>query len=126
MFVTRRALPRRTFLRGIGSAIALPLLDSMVPALAAGAQTAAAATPRLAVVYLPNGVVMSEWTPSRAGGGLELSPTLAPLAAVRDRLIVLTGLRNGPPHYAVHGAASTRFLTTVPPEHTTGSVVGAG
>jgi hypothetical protein len=123
MIVTRRALPRRTLLRGLGAAIALPLLDGMVPAFAAAAAPVA---PRLAVVYLPNGIVMSDWTPRMEGDAFELSPTLAPLAPFRDRLIVLTGLRNGPPHYAVHGAASTRFLTAVPPEPSTGSVVGAG
>jgi hypothetical protein len=126
MLITRAALPRRTFLRGLGAAIALPLLDGMVPAMAAQANTAARADARLAVVYLPNGIVMSEWTPAKEGTALDLSPTLAPLAAFRDRLIVLTGLRNGPPHFAVHGAASTRFLTTVAPEPSTGSVVGAG
>jgi hypothetical protein len=121
--ITRRALPRRTVLRGLGAAVALPLLDAMVPALSAQAGTS---TPRLAVVYLPNGIVMSEWTPAQEGAAFDLSPTLTPLARFRDRLIVITGLRNGPPHSAVHGAASTRFLTTVAPEASTGSMVGAG
>jgi hypothetical protein len=124
--IIRRALPRRTFLRGLGAAVALPLLDAMVPALAAQAGTPARSTSRLAVVYLPNGIVMSEWTPAKDGATFDLSPTLAPLARFRDRLIVITGLRNGAPHLAVHGAASTRFLTTVAPEPSTGSVVGAG
>jgi hypothetical protein len=125
MIVTGKALPRRTVLRGLGAAIALPLLDSMVPALT---RVARAASPvhRLAVVYVPNGVVMSEWTPAAEGSAFEITPILRPLAAVRDRVIVVSGLRNGPPNYAVHGAASTRFLTTEPPLASTGSVVEAG
>jgi len=125
MIVTGRALPRRTVLRGLGAAIALPLLDSMVPALT---RVARAASPvhRLAVVYVPNGVVMSEWTPAAEGAEFDITPILRPLAPVRDRVIVVSGLRNGPPNYAVHGAASTRFLTTEPPLASTGSVVEAG
>ncbi len=125
MIVTRRSLSRRTLLRGVGAAVGLPLLDAMVPALT---PRASAATPvrRLGVVYVPNGVVMTQWTPKAEGAGFELTPTLAPLEPFRDRLTVITGLRNGPPNYAVHGAASTRFLTTEPPVASTGSVVEAG
>jgi hypothetical protein len=69
---------------------------------------------------------MSDWTPAAEGASFELTPILAPLAPFRDQVIVLTGLSNGMPHFAVHGAASTRFLTTRAPVPTTGSVVGAG
>ena len=124
MIVTKRSLPRRTLLRGLGAAIALPFLDSMVPALTRSAE-AAAPIHRLSVVYVPNGIVMSDWTPT-AEGAFELTPILRPLASFQDRLIVLSGLRNGPPNYAVHGAASTRFLTTEPPLASTGSIVEAG
>jgi len=124
MIVTKRSLPRRTLLRGLGAAIALPFLDSMVPALTRSVK-AAAPIHRLSVVYVPNGIVMSDWTPT-AEGAYELTPILRPLASFQDRLIVLTGLRNGPPNYAVHGAASTRFLTTEPPLASTGSIVEAG
>ena len=125
MIVTRRALSRRTVLRGLGAAVGLPLLDAMVPALTPHAH---AATPvrRLGVVYVPNGVVMTQWTPTADGTAFELTPALAPLEPFRERLTVITGLRNGPPNYAVHGAASTRFLTTEPPVASTGSVVEAG
>jgi hypothetical protein len=123
MIVTRKALSRRTVLRGLGATIALPLLDVMVPALT---RTVKAAQPvhRLGVVYVPNGIVMADWTPA-SDGRLELTPILQPLAPFRDRLTVISGLRNGPPNYAVHGAASTRFLTTEPPLPSTGSVVEA-
>ena len=124
MIITRKSLPRRTLLRGLGATIALPFLDGMVPAPTRAAK-AAAPVHRLSVVYVPNGIVMSDWTPS-AEGSFELTPILRPLASFQDRLIVLSGLRNGPPNYAVHGAASTRFLTTEPPLASTGSIVEAG
>ena len=124
MIITKKSLPRRTLLRGLGATIALPFLDGMVPALTRSAK-AAAPVHRLSVVYVPNGIVMSDWTPS-AEGAFELTPILRPLASFQNHLIVLSGLRNGPPNYAVHGAASTRFLTTEPPLASTGSIVEAG
>jgi hypothetical protein len=124
MIVTKKSLPRRALLRGLGATIALPFLDGMVPALTRAAK-AAAPVHRLSVVYVPNGIVMSDWTPS-AEGSFELTPILRPLASFQNQLIVLSGLRNGPPNYAVHGAASTRFLTTEPPLASTGSIVEAG
>jgi hypothetical protein len=121
------ALPRRTFLRGAGATVALPLLDAMIPAFSSGAK-AFAERPihRFSVVYVPNGVVMEQWTPASVGSGFDLTPILEPLAPFRDRLTVVTGLKNGPVNYAVHGAASTRFLTTAPPMASTGAVVEAG
>jgi hypothetical protein len=124
MIVTKKSLSRRTLLRGLGAAVALPFLDGMVPALTRPVR-AAAPVHRLSVVYVPNGIVMSDWTPS-TDGALELTPILRPLAPFQNRLIVVSGLRNGPPNYAVHGAASTRFLTTEPPLASTGSIVEAG
>ena len=126
MIVTGKHLPRRTVLRGLGAALGLPLLDGMVPALAALGETAARPIARLGVVYVPNGIVMADWTPTVAGPRLELSPTLGPLAPFRNRLTVLTGLRSGPPNYAVHAVASTRFLTGRPPTPSTGAEVEAG
>ena len=81
MFISKMALPRRTFLRGLGATLALPLLDAMVPALSALAATAAKPARRLGFVYVPNGVIQDEWVPASAGAGFELSPTLGPLAA---------------------------------------------
>src|SRR5690606_12045225 len=89
MFVTKKAIDRRTFLRGAGATIALPLLDSMVPAFAADA---VAAPPRLGFVYVGNGIVHANWTPQSQGRDFELTPNLRPLAGVRDYLNVLTNL----------------------------------
>jgi hypothetical protein len=97
MFITKRALPRRTFLRGVGASLSLPLLDAMVPALSALAQTPANPVKRLGFVYLPNGVArnftgINYWTPTGEGTGFELSPILSPLAPYRNRLTVISGL----------------------------------
>ena len=69
MIITKRVLPRRTVLRGLGAALALPLLDGMVPALSALGRTAARPTIRLGVVYVPNGIVMDQWTPATGAPG---------------------------------------------------------
>src|SRR6187549_3836242 len=97
MFITRKALPRRTFLRGVGATLGLPLLDAMVPALSALAQTAANPVKRLGFVYLPNGVArnftgINYWTPAGEGTAFELSPILSPLKAFRDRTVIVSGL----------------------------------
>ena len=126
MIVTGQRLPRRTFLRGLGVAVGLPFLDSMVPAFAAQPPTTTLPIRRLGVVYVPNGVVMGDWTPTTDGPGFELSTVLQPLEAVKDHLVVVTGLRSGPPNYAVHAVASTRFLTAKPPRPSTGLEVEAG
>ena len=91
MIITRRAIPRRTVLRGLGATLALPLLDGMIPALSAQA-TAAKPVHRFGVVYVPNGVIHSAWLPGTEGAAYELSPTLAPLAPFRDRMVVISGL----------------------------------
>ena len=116
MMITKRALPRRTLLRGLGAAVALPLLDGMVPALTAQRQTPASLIRRFGVVYLPNGVVIDQWTPTTTGSEFELSPTLRPLEPFREHLTVLTGLTqnvNGltAQSGAVHGRCATKFLT---------------
>ena len=96
MIITKMALPRRTFLRGVGAAVALPLLDAMVPALSAASQTAAAPVRRLGFVYIPNGAIMDQWTPAAEGKGFELSPILKPLEAHRDRITVVSNLDSRP------------------------------
>ena len=131
MIVTRMALPRRTVLRGLGASLALPLLDSMVPALTATAQTPAAAPLRFGVVYVPNGMVMQEWTPAQEGAGFAFPAAMKPLEPFRDKLAVLSGLANNPPPAAatgagVHARASTRFLTNIPPKRSDTSEVEAG
>lgn len=93
MIITRKHLSRRTVLRGVGAAVALPLLDSMVPALTALSRTAAAPVRRLGVFYVPNGMAMGYWTPQTEGAlAGPLPPTLASLAPFRDQLLLVSGL----------------------------------
>ena len=89
-FINKTRLPRRTFLRGAGGVLALPLLDAMIPAFAPAATTAPAR--RLGVVYHPNGVIYDQWLPKGVGSSFELSPTLKALEPFKDKLIVVTGL----------------------------------
>jgi hypothetical protein len=90
MIVTKKSLARRSFLRGIGTTLALPLLDAMTPAFAA--TSAAKPAVRTAFVYIPNGAIMELWTPAADGTGFELTPTLKALEPLRDHLNVITGL----------------------------------
>ena len=92
MFVTKRSLPRRTFLSGMGVAVGLPLLEAMVPAFTALAQTAAAPKPRFGAVYFPNGAIVDQWIPEQVGAGFEFKPILKPLEPFRDHLRVISGL----------------------------------
>ena len=117
MIVTKKSLPRRTVLRGLGAAVALPMLDGMVPAFAAVRNTPAARIPRLGIVYVPNGQAMREWTPAVEGTDFEITPILKPLEAFRDRMLVVSGLdlkpaipQPGDPG-GVHGRCSGSFLT---------------
>ena len=118
MIVTKKAISRRTVLRGVGATVALPLLDAMVPALTAFQKTPAKAVRRLGVVYHPNGVVYENWLPKGVGAGFELSPILAPLEPFRDRLIVVTGLADRQAEAlgdggGDHSRASGSYLTGV-------------
>ena len=118
MMITKKAIPRRTLLRGMGTALALPLLDGMVPALSALSTTAARPVLRFGAVYVPNGIVMQNWTPAGEGTAFELTPILEPLAPFRDQLTVLSGLNSTPPgdvRGGTHSRASTRFLTDEQP-----------
>ena len=92
MIVTKKAISRRTILRGLGATVALPLLDAMVPALTAQSRTAAKGVRRLGVIYHPNGVIYDKWLPTGEGANFELSPTLAGLQPFKNQLIVVTGL----------------------------------
>lgn len=89
MIITRMALPRRTFLRGMGATFALPFLDAMAPALAAKSSVP---TPRLGFVYVPNGIIQEQFFPSTVGTGFDLTRILAPIAPVRDHVNVVSGL----------------------------------
>jgi len=131
MIVKKLSLPRRTFLRGVGAAVALPLLDAMVPALSAVTRTAASPVRRLGFVYIPNGAVMQQWTPAEVGSGFELSPILQPLAPYRDQLTVVSGLAHGQAEplgdgNGEHSRASSTWLNGVHPNQTEGSDVRAG
>ena len=118
MLIFKRAIPRRTMLRGLGATLALPLLDAMVPSLTALQKTAARPITRFGVMYVPNGMVMQQWTPAAEGSSFELTPTLTPLAPFRNDLIVMSNLAcvptPGRPGGA-HAKASTRFLTDISP-----------
>lgn len=131
MIITRKSLPRRTFLRGFGTALALPMLDAMTPALAAPARSSSKAIPRVAFLYVPNGIIMKDWTPKADGTSFEFSRTLKPVEAFRQKLVVLTGLD----HYngqslgdgaGDHARAGATWLTGVHPKKTQGADIQAG
>lgn len=129
MIVTKRAIPRRTILRGLGATVALPLLDAMAPAFARAASTG---TRRLIAIYVGNGAVMKGWTPATEGAAFELTPMLEPLAPFRDRLLVLSGLDNKPglalpgEPAGGHGRIGGSFLTGVHVKPTEGADFQAG
>jgi hypothetical protein len=108
MIVTKMSLPRRTFLRGAGATLSLPLLDAMVPAFAAAADTQPIR--RFGVVYVPNGIDMQRWTPAQTGGSFDLTPILQPLAPFRNDVLIVSGLE-GVDSRGSHSGAAARFLT---------------
>lgn len=129
-------IPRRTFLKGLGTAISLPMLDAMLPGralgAAAGATGAAAAFPRrMAFVYIPNGVIMEHWTPQIVGPNYDLPATLRPLAPVKNDLLVLSGFAhekafaNGD-GAGDHARANATFLTGVQARKTAGADIRLG
>ena len=123
-------IPRRTVLRGLGTMIALPFLDSMVPAFAS--PLLRKSTPRrMAFVYIPNGAIMEDWTPAKPGAGYDLGSILKPLEPFREDLLILTGLAqyqgnslgDGP---GDHARAGSTFLTGVHPKKTSGAHIQVG
>ncbi|HYI97755.1 MAG TPA: DUF1552 domain-containing protein [Bryobacteraceae bacterium] len=128
MIITRKSLPRRAFLRGLGTTLALPLLDSMVPALAKGGTKPVV---RLGFVYHATGMIMDRWTPATVGTGFEITPTMKALEPFRDQMIVFSGLAqvngralgDGPGDHARGGAT---FLTGVHPKKTEGAGIRCG
>lgn len=111
MIITKKALPRRTFLRGIGTTLALPLLDAMVPSMTALAATAARPVRRLGFVYIPMGAHMPKWTPPGEGALGELSPILRPLAKVADQVTVVTNLELKNAYPGTHATSNSSFLS---------------
>ena len=132
MIITKHSLPRRTFLRGAGATLALPLLDGMVPAFAAVRRSAAKPVPRLFTGYVPNGVIMDRWTPAAEGALTALPPTLEPLTPFRDKLLVVSGLADAPAFplpgegTGDHVRAAATFLTGVHPKKTDGPDIRGG
>ncbi len=132
MMITKKCLPRRTVLRGIGSTLALPLLDGMVPAFARLSAAAAKPVRRLGIVYVPNGIFMGKWKPAGESARLEITPTLEPLAPFRAHMVMLTGLSNKqgdawPGEGAGdHARAAGAYLTGVHPKKTEGADIRAG
>jgi len=121
MIITKMALPRRTFLRGVGVTLALPLLDAMVPAMTAQSRTAAAPVRRFGAVYVPHGKIQSQWTPAAESMGFEFTPILKPLERFRDHVCVVSGL-DGPkdPAAGGHATAPAMWLTGISPKKTEG------
>jgi len=127
MFITKKHLPRRTFLRGMGVTLALPLLDSMVPAQTPLRSTAAKPLPRLGFVYIPHGAIMDRWTPAQEGAGFGFTPILKPLEPFRDRVNVISGLgHKAADTTAVHSLSPTTWLSGVRPKPTQGMDAYAG
>ena len=125
--ITGRALPRRTFLRGMGTAVALPFLDAMTPAFAAPSSPIT----RVAFVYTANGVIMRDWTPEQEGAGFAFSRTLQPVEPFRDQLLVVSGLahRNGEAlgdGPGDHARAGASWLTGAHPKKTRGADIRNG
>ena len=127
MIVTRKHLHRRSFLKGMGAVVALPVLDAMTPALARAAQ----APVRLAFTYVPNGIVMNDWTPAAEGAAYEFTRILKPLEPFRKDMLVLSGLahRNGAAlgdGPGDHARAGASYLTGVHPRKTAGADIQNG
>jgi len=121
MIITKKALPRRTFLKGLQATLALPLLDAMIPAATALAQTAARPVKRLGFVYIPMGCDHGRWTPAGQGALGELSPILSPLEGVKEQLTVVTNLRLEQSYPGTHDTANAGFLSAAFAKHTESS-----
>lgn len=116
MFITKKHLERRTFLRGLGATMALPLLDAMIPAHTALAQTAAAAKPRMGFIYFPHGAIMNQWTPATEGTNFEMPTILKPLEPFRKYLTIVSNLENKPAiQPPVHALQPGTWLSCVTP-----------
>src|SRR6266567_4430155 len=132
MIITRKHLSRRTFLRGAGVAVGLPLLESMIPAATALGQTVANPRIRLGFLYMPHGAMMSNWTPATEGTDFELSRILSPLKEVKNQVVVVSGLSHKNAGATAgdsggdHGRSPTVFLSGARPRRTEGEDVRAG
>ena len=130
MIITKMALPRRSFLRGMGATLALPFLDAMVPALSAAAPGGSRVT-RLGFVYAPNGTYLPNFHPATTGKGYEMTPVLQALEPFRDDMVVLSGLSNKGAETqseggGVHTRVHTAWLSGTRPKKTEGADIEAG
>src|SRR4051794_11928405 len=121
MMLSKKALPRRTFLRGVGATLALPLLDAMVPAATALAATPAAPVKRLGFVFMPMGCDITRWTPPGAGKLDELSPILASLAPVKENVCILSNMELQNAYPGTHATSNAAFLSAARAKHTESS-----
>ena len=130
--ITKKHLPRRTFLKGIaGASVALPLLDAMIPALTAQTRTAAAPKLRLGFVYVPHGAVLDKWTPIGDGTNFQLNQIMTPLEPFKQQLVIVSGLANKAAESqgdggGDHARSGPSFLSGVHPKRTEGEDVRAG
>jgi hypothetical protein len=125
-FVIKKHLARRTFLRGVGITLGLPLLDSMVPAQTPLRSTAANPRPRMGFVYVPHGAIMDKWTPATTGKEFSFTPILEPLESYRKHLLIVSGLASHNADGGVHVLTTPTWLSGVHPKRTDGSDVAAG
>lgn len=121
MFLTKKAIPRRTLLRGAGGALALPLLDAMIPSATAWAQTPAKPVRRIGYVFVPMGCDHSRWTPAAEGKLDQLTPCLAPLSPVKEQVCVVTNTRLGNAYPGTHDTSNAAFLSAATSKHTESS-----
>src|SRR5262245_13741224 len=127
MIISKMALPRRTFLQGMGATLALPLLDAMVPSLSA----ADPAVPRMGFFYAPNGTYLPNFHPKVVGRDFELTPVLKPLEALRENIVVVSGLSNKGAETlteggGVHTRCGSAWLTGIRPKKTEGADIEVG
>ena len=116
MFLTKKHLARRTVLRGLGATLALPLLESMVPAATAQSRTAAAPVRRFGAIFVPMGERPSHWTPATTGAGFEFSPILKPIESFRDQIVVVSNVDR--PLAGTHAVSTGTWLTGAAPKRT--------
>ena len=131
MMITRKTMGRRTVLRGMGTTMALPFLDAMLPSAARAAEEALASRKRLQVIYTPNGMMMQNWTPTSTAANFELSPILKPLEPYRSKLTVFTGLSHVQAEAlgdgaGDHGRCCGGYLTGTHVKKTEGADITAG
>jgi hypothetical protein len=127
MFITKKHLPRRTFLKAAGVTMALPLLESMVPAQTLMRKTAGTGVTRAGFVYVPHGAIMDQWTPASEGSDWEFTRILKPLETYRDHLNIVSGLgHRAADSTAVHSLSPTTWLSGVRPKPTQGVDAFAG